>query len=268
MMRLLFLGDRRIAWDVLTFLHRSATGRAFDLRGLVSCPSMVSPYNQLRGDEDYRFISNAARANDAIHGLIEQERIDLLLSVQYNWVLPPSILDAVQRRAFNLHNAKLPEYKGYNSVSQAIMNGDTVYESTLHWMDDQVDAGDIAYIGTTPIAPDDHAYGLYERSVPAAVGVCTQLLTTLAHGHVPPRQPMRAGAGHFYPRDSVQRIADVTGMPDNAERARIVRAAFFPPFNTAYQHENGQKKLLLPPGVDAATMPWPAANRPDYALNA
>ena len=55
--------------------------------------------------------------------------VDLILSIQYNWVVATETIDLVKGRAFNLHNARLPDYKGYNSISHAIANGDNVPES-------------------------------------------------------------------------------------------------------------------------------------------
>lgn len=265
--RLLFLGDRRISWEVLNRLCALDFRDAFDIRALVTCPTLEPHYAALRGDHDYRFISNRRRANDAIAEAIVEERITLLLSVQYNWVLPASILDAVNRMAFNLHNAKLPEYKGYNSVSHALLNGDALYESTLHWMDDVVDEGDIAYVGTTPIGPDDHAYGLYTRTIDAAVEACMQLLADIRDGRAIHRVPMQAGKGRFYKRDSVADIADLTHVVSAEERERIVRAAFFPPYNTAYRMENGTKHPVFPVGLDAASVAaLPPANAPRTRL--
>ncbi len=261
--RLLFLGDRRISWEVLNHLASSEFRDAFDIRGLVTCPTLEPHYANLRGNRDYRFISNRHRANDEIADLIRNERVTLLLSVQYNWVLPPAILDAVGRNAFNLHNAKLPEYKGYNSVSHALLNDDSVYESTLHWMDDAVDSGDIAYIGTTAIKPDDHAYGLYVRTIDAAVDACTRLLADIREGKPVPRIPMERGQGTFYKRESVAGFADISHIMDAAESERLIRAAFFPPYNTAYRMKNGIKIPVLPVGFDETAMAaLPAANAP------
>lgn len=269
MHKLIFLGDRRIAWEVLKHLHGNALRDAFVIRALVSCETLEPHYAALRGDRAYRFISNRKRANAEIADAIASEGITLLLSVQYNWVLPPEILDAVGRNAFNLHNAKLPDYKGYNSVSHALLNGDAVYESTLHWMDDRVDEGDIAYIGRTPIQADDHAYGLYIRTIGAAVNACVQLLVDIRNGKTPPRQKMDARAGVFYGRDSVKNIADVSTVTDTEERDCIIRAAFFPPYNTAYTVGNGLKLPILPAGVALEEVAGlPAANAPSYEPDA
>ena len=263
-LRLLFLGDRRISWEALKHLASPAWRDAFDLRGLVTSPDIEAHYTALTGEQP-QFITNASRRTQAILDCIRDQQIDVLLSIQYNWILPASVLDAVQRRAFNLHNAKLPDYKGYNSIAHAIHNGDTVYESTLHWMADEVDSGDIAYVGLTPIRPDDTARSLYERSVDGAMDAFVRLLADLKAGRSPPRRPMQTGAGVFYQRDSAAELADLTGVVDPVQIERTARAAYFPPVQTAWRQDGGERRPVLPARTVGAAEALVPANAPLYA---
>ena len=54
-----------------------------------------------------------------------KEKINTLISVQHKWIMSKKILSKFGCNAFNFHNAKLPEYKGYNSLSHSILNGDS-----------------------------------------------------------------------------------------------------------------------------------------------
>jgi methionyl-tRNA formyltransferase len=262
--RLMFLGERRISWCALQLLHTPEFAHAFDLRVLVSNEEVSRRYVALTGDDTVRLIGNEARRTEEILAAIAAEHIDLLISVQYNWVLPPEVLDSVGRNAFNLHNARLPDYKGYHSVSHAILNGDTVFESTLHWMANKVDTGDAAFIGRTIIRPDDTARSLYPRTVDAAVDAFRQLITALSRGEPVPRTPLPAANARFYGRDSLRALADVTGRTDQAEVARIARALFFPPHQTAYFDVDGVRMRVIP---DAAcgdlTLFGPSVNQLD-----
>ena len=153
---------------------------------------------------------------------------DILLSLQYDRIVSKEVLDRYPI-ALNLHNAKLPEYRGSNTISHAILNGEKFYTSTLHWMVPQVDAGDIAYQATMPIHPTDTAEDIYYRSV----GLCKRVMWDFVEG-VKNNQPIpripQQGVVRFYPKvsDSYRRI-DINA---SAERMAVVaRAWHFPPYS-------------------------------------
>lgn len=244
--RLMFLGNRRLAWETLKLLYAAPYHAAFNLRAVVADAAIRDHLIRLPPLGDTRFISSDARQSTQIAETIRAESVDVLLSIQYNWILPADVIDLVQAQAFNLHNARLPDYKGYNSITHAIANGDTTYASTIHWMTEEVDSGDIAYVAQTPIQPDDTAVSLYLRTVDAAMSAVASLLNDLAAGTPVPRKPMPTGAGVFHARHSVDVLANVTGKNDPAEIARIARAAYFPPFNAAFIEHAGRRYFVLP----------------------
>jgi methionyl-tRNA formyltransferase len=252
--RLMFLGNRRIAWEVLKLLFSDPYRSSFDVRAIVTDGSIWQEYQVLNPRGDACFIPSDRRQSAQIRETIKTQAIDVLLSIQYNWIIPGDILDLVGRRAFNLHNARLPDYKGYNSISHAIANRDTSYETTIHWMADEVDSGDLAYVTRTPIQADDTAVSLYIRTIDASISAVKNLLSDLGSGTDLPRTPLSQERGTFYSRDSVDSLANVTGKVDPEDLARIARATFFPPYNTAYFLHDGKKYLLLPESEEAKVM--------------
>lgn len=245
-LRTLFLGDRRIAWRVMMHLTSAPLSEVFDIRGLVTGEAMEDALRQRDVSLPETVLRNDARHSDALRQLIERERIDMILSIQHNWILPDDILSSVDGRAYNLHNAKLPDYKGYNSVSHAILNGDETYVSTVHRMVAEVDAGPILVEEHTPIRPDDTALSLYHRSLDAAERAVLKLLQSLAAGNTPEERDMSAGAGVFYKRGSLDPLADITDIEGGSERDGRIRALFFPPLNAAYEIRDDRRYYILP----------------------
>ena len=244
--RLMFLGNRRIAWEVIKLLFAEPYRSNFDVRAIVTDSSIWQKCQAHYPQNDAYFISNDQRQSNQIREIIKTQAIDVLLSIQYNWIIPGDILDLVDRRAFNLHNARLPDYKGYHSITHAIANRDTIYETTIHWMNDEVDSGDIAYVTRTPIQADDTAVSLYVRTIDAAMSAVKSLFNDLGAGIEVPRISSPQARGAFYARESVDSLANVTSKVRSEDLARIARAAFFPPYNTAYFLHEGKKYLLLP----------------------
>ena len=245
-LRIMFLGNRRIAWDALKLLLSDRYRSRFDIRALVSDSSILNAYQTLQPISSTCFISSDRRQSEIIHETIRTERIDVLISIQYNWIIPGSILDLVNRHAFNLHNARLPDYKGYHSISHAIANHDTSFETTIHWMADAVDSGDIAYVEKTLIFEDDTAQSLYLRTLDAAMLAVGHLLDDLSSGKAIPKHAMSEEYGAFYARSSVVSLADVSNQVNGEQLSRIARATYFPPNNTAHFFHAGRKFLILP----------------------
>jgi len=244
-LRLMFLGDRRIAGEVLKLLHKVEFKNYFDLRVLVTGEELGAWCRTISAT-NLVVLRNDQRHAKRLESLIAEERIDILLSVQHNWILPQRILEAVKGRAFNLHNAKLPEYKGYNSISHALLNGEKRYHPTLHWMAEAVDSGPIAYEGDVPIASDDCAYSLYPKTVVEAVRIVCQLFDALKTGEGIPGKLMESRQGKFYKSSELSKLADVSAVKDPEELDRRVRALFFPPLNAAYIWANGRRHYLVP----------------------
>ncbi|HEB37608.1 MAG TPA: hypothetical protein ENI14_02985, partial [Thermoplasmatales archaeon] len=67
----------------------------------------------------------------------------LVISVEHGYRIPKEILEYATIGGMNLHLAPLPMYRGCNTFSHAIINGDDEYWVTMHWMSPEFDAGEI-----------------------------------------------------------------------------------------------------------------------------
>jgi methionyl-tRNA formyltransferase len=258
----IFLGDRRISQGALSVLFSDEFAKDFCLKAIVTDQNLYRLAQRQRIlPEGIPYISNSARNTASILKVIGDNSVNLLLSVQHRWILPGEILKAVGGQAFNLHNSALPDYKGYNSISHAIIDGVAEFRTTIHWMADEVDSGDIAFERAINIADTDTSQSLYVKSVDAAVDIFHDLLKSIAGGETP-RIPMK-GDGVFYRRDSLERLKDLTGINDSVVLDRVIRASYFPPLAPAYKMINGRKYYLVPAGGYAdLTSTTMAANQP------
>jgi len=78
-----------------------------------------------------------------ISHLAEVPECDVLISVQYHEILRLQDIRKARTIAVNLHMAPLPEYRGCNQFSLAIINGDTEFGVTIHQLTEGIDAGPI-----------------------------------------------------------------------------------------------------------------------------
>lgn len=248
MRKMIFLGQRQIAWKALEALARPENRQALDLAVLVTDPDTFGLVRQELPSLAPRFIANDRRRKDEIIAAIREAGVDLLVSVQHNWILSREVLEAVGGYAFNLHNARLPHYQGFNSVSHAIINGDEDYYSTIHWMEEEVDTGPIAFEEITPISPVDTALSLHRKTIVAATMAFEKLLSALRAGEPIPRRPADKVEPRFYDKNSIKEILDVTAVRDPAQLDRLARALFYVPHNIAYQLVDGRRTYLVPQG--------------------
>ncbi|MDR0764183.1 MAG: formyltransferase [Synergistaceae bacterium] len=108
------------------------------------------------------------KPGEAETSLIREIRPDFVFSFSYRKIIPVSILNLARSGAFNMHGALLPKYRGRACVNWAVLNGESETGVTLHHMTARVDEGRIVDREAVPINPDDTAYDVFKKLIPAA----------------------------------------------------------------------------------------------------
>lgn len=161
---IVFAGDREIAVRILEFINESdATISALllpneesashDEEVLSLCKHLDSE-NVLRGE--------TFRAEEGKRLLTAIEP-DYIISIHFQYIYPKEVLNIPTEGAVNLHPAYLPYNRGWHTPSWAILD-ETPFGATLHFMEEEVDAGDIIARKELDIKPDDTADSLYGRA--------------------------------------------------------------------------------------------------------
>ena len=85
--------------------------------------------------------------------LFEVYQVDLIILAGYMRVLKkPSEFHCP---IINVHPSLLPKYKGLNVVERAMEAGEKVTGCTVHYVNEELDGGEIIMQGEVPIMPDD-----------------------------------------------------------------------------------------------------------------
>jgi len=85
--------------------------------------------------------------------LFEVYNVDLIILAGYMRVIKNP--DAFPAPIINVHPSLLPKYKGLHAVEQAIEAGEEVTGCTVHYVNEELDGGEIIKQGQVPIMPDD-----------------------------------------------------------------------------------------------------------------
>jgi len=107
---------------------------------------------------------------------------DFVFSFYYRRMLPPELLAAARRGAFNLHGSLLPKYRGRAPVNWAVLKGETETGATLHEMIAKPDAGRIVDQEPVPIGPDETAAEVMAKVAAAAERVLKRSIGKLVAG--------------------------------------------------------------------------------------
>jgi methionyl-tRNA formyltransferase len=166
--------------------------------------------------------------------------VDLLLNVHSLFLIHPSVLTAPTIGSFNLHPGPLPEYAGLNVPSWAIYEGARSHGVTLHWVDEGIDTGPIAWQERFAIESTDTGLALSGKCVRHGVPLLLRLATmAAADPHLIPREQQDPSLRKYF---SAGPPAD--GRVDWAQPAdailRFVRAADYVPFDSPWGHPRAQ----------------------------
>jgi methionyl-tRNA formyltransferase len=92
-------------------------------------------------------------ARDRIAPLLGLFEPDVALCIGFPWKIPPDALAVPRHGIVNGHPSLLPRYRGPSPVSWAIRNGDREFGFTFHYMDAELDTGNI--LGQVHVPLDD-----------------------------------------------------------------------------------------------------------------
>jgi methionyl-tRNA formyltransferase len=121
---------------------------------------------------------NSAESIAAIGGLAA----DLHVSMSYDQILREEILGLPARGTLNCHAGALPFYRGRNPLTWALINGETEFGVTVHWVDLGIDTGDIVVQIKTPIRPDDTYATLLASAEEICAGALVQAVSDVYEG--------------------------------------------------------------------------------------
>ena len=95
---------------------------------------------------------------DQMVKLFESWRVDLIVLAGYMRVIKNP--DAFPAPIINVHPSLLPKYKGLHAIEQALDSGDDVTGCTVHYVNEELDGGEIILQGEVPILPNDDIISL------------------------------------------------------------------------------------------------------------
>jgi phosphoribosylglycinamide formyltransferase-1 len=102
-------------------------------------------------------------AEDQLVEILREAGVHLVVLAGFMRVLHAPMLEAFPRRIINIHPSLLPKFPGLEAWKQALAAGETVTGCTVHYIDDEIDHGQIVARQEVAILPDDTPESLHAR---------------------------------------------------------------------------------------------------------
>jgi phosphoribosylglycinamide formyltransferase-1 len=95
--------------------------------------------------------------------VLNEQKVDLVCLAGYMRLLSPYFVSAYPQRILNIHPSLLPSFPGLESQRQALEYGVKFAGCTVHFVDENLDAGPIILQAIVPVASDDTETTLSEK---------------------------------------------------------------------------------------------------------
>ncbi len=94
---------------------------------------------------------------------LQEKNVDLVCLAGYMRLLSPYFVEQFPRRILNIHPSLLPAFPGLESQRQALEHGAKLSGCTVHFVDENLDAGPIVMQAVVPVEDGDTPETLAER---------------------------------------------------------------------------------------------------------
>jgi methionyl-tRNA formyltransferase len=186
-------------------------------------------------------------------------KCDIIISVQYHEILKPEHINIAGEIAINLHMAPLPEYRGCNQFSFAIIDNAKEFGTTLHKIDTGIDSGDIIAENRFDIAENIDVTTLYRNTYIKSVELFSSEIPKIITGNyilTPQSSYKGKRKSTFHLRKEIDEIKKINISWDKEKILRYFRATYFPPFSPPYYINDAGEKINI-------TQEWIAENMRD-----
>jgi len=169
---------------------------------------------------------------------------DIIYSVQYHKILSATHISKAKQATVNLHMAPLPEYRGSNQFSYAIIDNKKEFGTTIHLIDTGIDHGDILFQKRFPIPEHCKVNMLYDLTFDASLELFRDTLADVVNNHYTPIPQTtleeKYGTSLHYKKD-IHKLKEIDLGWDKEKIERHIRATSMPGFEPPFCIINGEK---------------------------
>ncbi|HEV9037519.1 MAG TPA: formyltransferase family protein [Puia sp.] len=230
MKRIAFLGAKGIGLECLKILD----AKNFPIAALFTDLTRNKEANQ-------KLIDFAKERNipvyEDLEAILSLPGFDYIISIQYHKILKGKHIGCAKKLALNLHMAPLPEYRGCNQFSFAIVDGKKEFGTTLHKMAEGIDNGDIIAESRFDIPANCFVKELHEITYQKSIRLFEDKISDILNDRytLTPQDslvPVR-GTKTIYRKD-IDKLKEINLDWDKDRIERHIRATLMPGFEPPF----------------------------------
>jgi phosphoribosylglycinamide formyltransferase-1 len=117
-----------------------------------------------------------------VAAVLHEHKVDLICLAGYMRLLSPYFVAAFPQRILNIHPSLLPSFPGLESQKQALDYGVKFAGCTVHFVDENLDAGPIILQAVVPVHDGDDEHALAERILKEEHRIYTEAVKIVLEG--------------------------------------------------------------------------------------
>ena len=172
------------------------------------------------------FVKDKNINSEKIKEYLIKVKPDVIVAAHLRKILRKEIFSLATKGAINIHPSLLPKYRGLSPQHQAILHGDNESGVTVHYIDADVDTGEIIVQERFSVAADDYIVNVQTKMLDIYKKIAVKALDLLADETFKPAKQDLADVSYFGPLKKSDREIDLS--KSKREVYNIVRAVSLP----------------------------------------
>lgn len=187
-----------------------------------------------------KFYPSAMINNEEIVNQIRKEHIDIIISNNFKKIIGNLAIKATKFGGINVHSSLLPEYKGRAPINWAIINGETYTGTSVHFINEVLDGGNIIIQQRIPIRKSDTYTSILDKNIQIEPELLAKSLKRIEKGY---RGTPQISEGSIYPYIS-EPLRVITWTKKSRDIYNLIRA-LERPFPGAITFIDGKKVTVF-----------------------
>ena len=248
MKKIVFLGGKQIGYKCLQCLCKEK-----EIEIVLAISNMSDLYDsedrwypkihELAGQHSIPYMATDDINSDKMVAKIHSISPDFMFVVYYDNILSQKIFSQAKEGTINLHLADAEKYRGCYPTTYAIINGETEYGVTLHYIDEGVDSGDIIDKEVFELQKEWTGKDLYRAATEKGYELFKRNIKNIISGNLK-RRVQKSPAHISYYKRSQFPSHEITFEGKAGETLNRIRALLFSPFPPPYFYL-GDKKFII-----------------------
>ncbi len=120
----------------------------------------------------------------ALNTELQKHDLDLICCAGFMRIMTPVLIGPWSGRMLNIHPSLLPLYKGLHTHARAIEDSAKIHGASVHFVDEELDGGEVIARAIVPVHPDDTPEILAARVLGVEHSLYVKALALVASGLV------------------------------------------------------------------------------------